>query len=157
MLAHPRTEATGDWGRTATRHCSDCHGSADYYYWHYPYNMNWQWNSRSWRGYYYDPWWWNDYWYWRDDDGEPIDRDPPRYFGERRRPSDTPGLVPGETKAREGEGAPSTPGGTDIRRDKDSPKQEGNATPQYQERRERPEPEEKPKPKKKKEKAEEDN
>jgi hypothetical protein len=67
MLAHPTTDASWDTGQTV-RHCSDCHESTDYYYWHNPYYNSWNWRSPYWRSYYGNPWWWDDYWYW-DDDG----------------------------------------------------------------------------------------
>lgn len=99
MLAHPRVEATEDYGdyEQGRRHCSDCHGSADYYYWHYPNYFNWYWNYRSWRSYYYDPWWWRDYWYCCDDDyeGAPVEKGERHLWQPVERPTDTPGLAPG--------------------------------------------------------------
>lgn len=160
MLVHPRTEGTDDWHQTR-RHCSDCHGSADYYYWHGPYYNNWYWGQRSWRSYYYDPWWWNDYWYWYDDDGEPVKTEPPHYYDEQVRPKpEGPGLAPGDPTATQQDVKPSTPGGTTIGNEPVEKQQPAKTDPQYYKPQPRPKPQEKPKQpekKKKQEKAEEDN
>jgi hypothetical protein len=67
VLVHPMVESTGD--SETQRTCSDCHASADYYYWHFPHQYDWYSRHSSWSRYYYDPWWWDNYWYWRDDHG----------------------------------------------------------------------------------------
>lgn len=66
VLVHPQVETTGE--EPFPRMCSDCHSSADYYYWHFPYQSGWYSGYPSYRHYYYDPWWWNDYWWWDDDE-----------------------------------------------------------------------------------------
>jgi hypothetical protein len=161
MLVHPRSQGTDDW-HTTRRHCSDCHNSADYYYWHFPYYNNWYYGQRSWRSYYYDRWWWNDYWYWYDDDGEPVKTEPPHYYDERIRPKPAgPGLAPGEPQVPSKQEVPATPGGSTIGNQPAQNQQQGTPDPQYYQPRERPkpkEPEKTPKePKKKEEKAEESN
>jgi hypothetical protein len=96
VLQHPRTEMTAE--DSFPRHCSECHGSADYYYWHYPYHYGWYWGYSNWRSYYYDPWWWDDYWYWRyDDEGEHVEKGQ-RHLWQPRTPPTTPGLAPGTSQ-----------------------------------------------------------
>jgi hypothetical protein len=116
MLQHPATSATMTEGYSR-RHCSDCHGSADYYYWHYPYAFNWSWDSRYYRSYYYDPWWWNDYWYCCDDDngggGTPVERGERHLFQQIERPTGgtegTPKIIESEIK---GSGTPGSDAGS---------------------------------------------
>ncbi len=99
VLVHPRTayRETSEF----PRHCSDCHSSADYYWWHYPYG--WYWRYPYWRSYYCEPWWWDDYWYWRDD-GTSTQRPTKRLWEPRRRPSSgEPQVVPGKTKEKDEE------------------------------------------------------
>jgi hypothetical protein len=159
MLVHPRAQGTDDW-HTTRRHCSDCHGSADYYYWHFPYYNTWYRGHRSWRSYYYDPWWWNDYWYWYDDNGEPIDRQPTRYFGDRTRPvPSSPGLVPGEKQVQQKDEKPASPGGSTIGNQPSQPPEQDKPDSQYYKKRERPTKQEtQPKERKADEKkAEEEN
>jgi hypothetical protein len=95
-LVHPTID-TAEYGDRTTRHCSDCHGSADYYYWHYPYYFNWYWGQSHWRSYYYDPWWWYDYWYCCDDDYErfPVERGERHLWEPVQRPDESPRLAPG--------------------------------------------------------------
>jgi hypothetical protein len=101
MLSHPRTEATPE-PTQPRRHCSDCHGSADYYYWHYPNYFNWYWDYPSWRSYYYDPWWWYDYWYWYDDGGVPVQKGERHLWQRVERPKEEAEFVPGmpDTKSK---------------------------------------------------------
>ncbi len=91
VIVHPRVEGDGDYSYR-TRYCSDCHGSPDFYYWHWPYYDTWYWRYPHWRSYYCRPWWWSDYWYWKGDSEGPIYQEP-RYFDERTRPA-TP-VLPG--------------------------------------------------------------
>jgi len=71
VLVHPQVETTGE--DNSPRMCSDCHSSADYYYWHFPYQYGWYSGYPSYRHYYYDPWWWDNYWYWDDNNGHDGD------------------------------------------------------------------------------------
>ncbi|MGQ9602941.1 MAG: hypothetical protein ACUVUU_01880 [bacterium] len=94
VIVHPRVEDT-DGSSYRTRYCSDCHASADFYYWHWPYYDRWYWSYPHWRSYYCYPWWWNDYWYWKGDTSGPTWQEP-RYFEERMRPA-TP-VLPGGSR-----------------------------------------------------------
>jgi hypothetical protein len=159
MLQHPGTSAAVTEGYTR-RHCSDCHGSADYYYWHYPHYFNWNWNRSYYRSYYYDPWWWNDYWYCCDDDGgtggTPVEKGERHLFQPVQRPTEgtdgTPKIIGSDTK-------PSQPSGSDAGSiGQDKPSQQVTTKKEKSGRHlwrpvERPKKETKPKPKK--EKAEE--
>ena len=74
VLVHPQVQTTGE--DNSVKMCSDCHSSADYYYWHYPYQYNWYSTNPHWSRYYYNPWWWDNYWYWHDDDHDGGGRAP---------------------------------------------------------------------------------
>ena len=74
VLVHPTVETTGE--NTSPRMCSDCHSSPDYYYWHFPSQYNWYSRNPSWGRYYHDPWWYDNYWYWKDDGGHGTPRAP---------------------------------------------------------------------------------
>lgn len=98
VLVHPAVETTGQ--DESPRTCSDCHSSADYYYWHFPYQYNWYSRYPSWSHYYHDPWWWDNYWYWKDDGREPS-RGPERQLWQPRVP---PGAQPTLTPGASGDG-----------------------------------------------------
>jgi hypothetical protein len=140
-----------------TKNCSDCHSSADYYYYHFPYYYD-RWGAgRYWRSYYSDPWWYHDYWWWDGEDNEGLPVGAPHYYDQRERPSNVPTLVPsaGEVKTKEGE-APAVPGGSTGSEVKEKPKTESSGS-QYYVPRVRPdqpkeEPKEEPKDVKKEEK-----
>jgi hypothetical protein len=94
--------------------CSDCHSSADYYYWHYPYQYNWYSNNRHWSGYYYNPWWWDDYWYWHDDGGSDTNRAPSGHLWQPRVPPSSgsqPVIAPGTSGNAKDTGKSSGQGG----------------------------------------------
>ncbi len=146
VLVHPQTsEMTRS---DSPRHCSDCHNSADYYYWHFPYLDTWYWRYPYWRSYYCRPWWWDDYWWW--DDSETPRWESPRYYEERNRPVH-PGLPGGEMKTK--------PHKDNVRDDRAirKGKNQSDKTPRYHRDRKRPEPKTPSAPKKEKQKAEEDD
>jgi hypothetical protein len=98
VLVHPEVDNTA--ADNSTRMCSDCHSSADYYYWHSPYENSWYSHSRYWNSYYYDPWWYDDYWYWhggdRGDRGGGGTAGPERKLWQPRvPPSGQPNIAPG--------------------------------------------------------------
>ena len=84
VLVHPQVEMTGE--DNSPRTCSDCHSSADYYYWHYPYQYNWYGMSPHWNRYYNNPWWYDNYWYWRDDGKGETPQAPPAHLWQPRVP-----------------------------------------------------------------------
>jgi hypothetical protein len=146
----PVTDDTGTYH--PRKHCSDCHSSADYYYYHYPYYYNSFYGYPHWRSYYCDPWWYHDYWWW-DDDGESLPAGATRYWDQRDRPGTVPKLAPpaGGTKTKD-EKTPALPGGSNGAELKEKPKSEGSES-QYHQPRTRPEkPKEEPKEQKKEEK-----
>lgn len=96
VLVHPQVEMAGE--DNSPRMCSDCHSSADYYYWHYPYQYNWYGNSRHWNGYYNNPWWYDNYWYWHDDGKGETNRAPAGHLWQPRVPPTSgsqPVIAPG--------------------------------------------------------------
>jgi hypothetical protein len=114
-------------------HCSDCHNSADYYYYHFPYYSHYGYGSyRSWRGYYWDPWWYHDYWWWDSDEGgEPAGTT--RYWNDRGRSDDVPKLAPpaAGTKAKDPKIPPTSDGGQSG----DQGKKKDDSGSRYNERR----------------------
>jgi hypothetical protein len=155
-LVHPPvTDQSGVYYHPR-KDCSDCHSSADYYYYHFPYHSYYGWGGRYWRSYYWDPWWYHDYWWW-DDDGESLPTGATRYWDQRDRPGDVPRLVPpaGGTKTKDDQ-SPSLPDGTQGSEVKEKPKSESPGS-QYYQPRTRPEPpkQEPKEPKKEEKKAEE--
>jgi hypothetical protein len=78
VLRHP----TGDsvvQGEAYYRSCGDCHEDAAYYHPFYSYGRS---NDR-WRGYYGNPWWYNDYWWYQHDHGNDDEVAPPVEQGTR--------------------------------------------------------------------------
>lgn len=117
VLVHPQVQATGE--ATPTKTCSDCHASADYYYWHFPYQYGWYSSSPWWGHYYRDPWWWNDYWYWHDDDhghgGASIETGERHNWQPTTRPPTTPAIAPGSSSSASdyGKSSGGSEGGSD--------------------------------------------
>ena len=108
ILVHPTVDTTSGYHQTA-RHCSDCHASADFYYWHYPYYYNSYGRRSYWRSYYYDPWWWDDYWYWRDDDEGGSGLEQRHLWQPRTPPERTPAVVPETSPQYRPEVGPDVP------------------------------------------------
>ncbi|MFH1219855.1 MAG: hypothetical protein V1694_05325 [Candidatus Eisenbacteria bacterium] len=111
VLVHPTVETTGE--DTSPRMCSDCHSSPDYYYWHFPYQYNWYSRNPSWGRYYHDPWWYDNYWYWKDDGGHGTPRAPQGHLWQPRvTPSGSqPNLTPGASGSAGGDSKSSGQGG----------------------------------------------
>jgi hypothetical protein len=109
-LVHPGPALVSEAG-SRPRHCNDCHGSTDYYYWHYPNHYHSYWRSPYWRSYYYDPWRCNDYWYWKDDDSdvEPVSAPRGVLFQPRTPPEEPSPALPGGGKVKEGDRTPRQP------------------------------------------------
>jgi hypothetical protein len=106
VLVHPTVQTTD--GDNYRRTCSDCHSSADYYYWHFPYQYNWYSRYPSWSHYYHDPWWWDNYWYWKDDRGDDSPRLPERSLWQPRvAPGSQPAIAPGTGGAARDDGKAS--------------------------------------------------
>jgi len=147
VIVHPKTS-----GMTteSPRHCSDCHNSADYYYWHFPYLDTWYWRYPYWRSYYCRPWWWDDYWWW--DDSETPKWESPHYYEKRNRPAQPglPGGAIGTKKTKEQVQDERAVGKSKGESKKDS-------VPHYQRDRQRPKPEQPRQPKKRKQKSKEEN
>jgi hypothetical protein len=158
MIAHPAIQS-GDTTYQPRQQCSDCHSSADYYYYHYPYYYDSYWGHSYWRSYYMDPWWWHDYWYWEDsgEEGQGLPEGTPRYWDQRNRPAPTPKLVPGSgtEKSKEEQAPPAS--GSDTKVKEDTKKSQDTSGKQYWERPpKRPEkPPEPEQPKKEQEKEKE--
>jgi hypothetical protein len=155
LVHQPVTDDSGTYYHPR-KNCSDCHSSADYYYYHFPYNSYYGWGvgQRYWRSYYWDPWWYHDYWWW-DDEGEGTVTAPTRYWEERDRPEAVPKLVPpaGATGIK-GDQAPAAPGGSEI---KEKQKSDTSGSRYYQPRTRPEKPKEQPSEPKKEEKKAEDN
>ncbi len=151
VVVHPQT--SGMETSESPRHCSDCHNSADYYYWHFPYLDTWYWRYSYWRSYYCRPWWWDDYWWW--DDSQAPKWEAPRYYEDRRSPQE-PGLPGGAIRVK-----PKKSKGEEDKSIRQDTKQapEKPTVPNYYQNRKRPKAESpsQPKKKKKKEKAKEGN
>ena len=155
-LVHPPvTDESGTYYHPR-KNCSDCHSSADYYYYHFPYGSYYGRGGRYWNSYYRDPWWYHDYWNW-DNQGEGLPTGETHYWDQRVRPESVPKLPAsaGETN-NAGERTPSVPGATQGSETKESPKS-GDSGSRYSEPRKRPEPpKQEPKEKQKEEKKAED-
>jgi hypothetical protein len=115
VLVHPQVEDTT--ADNSTQMCSDCHSSADYNYWHFPYQNSWYSHSRYWNSYYYDPWWYDDYWYWHGGDrgdrgGGGGTAGPERKLWQPRTPpGGEPSIAPG-TSGNAGSGNKSSESGS---------------------------------------------
>jgi hypothetical protein len=101
VLVHPTVETTGD--NQTPRTCADCHSSADYYYWHFPYQYNWYSRYPSWNRYYHDPWWYDNYWYWKDDGSGGTGAPQGHLWQPRVAPGSEPTIAPGTS------GTPANP------------------------------------------------
>lgn len=127
VLVHPKVEATGE--EASTRTCSDCHASADYYYWHFPYSYGWYSRSPWWNRYYHDPWWWDNYWYWKDGGKGSVGR-PERPLWQPLAPSESkPTISPGVTPSVPGE---SRATGQDTGKSGGEKKEAGGQRPLWQ-------------------------
>jgi hypothetical protein len=115
VLVHPEVQMTGE--DNSAKMCSDCHSSADYYYWHYPYQYNWYSRNPHWSNYYNNPWWWDNYWYWDDHDhggGGETPRAPGGHLWQPRNPPATGGepvIAPGTSGNTKDSGKSSGQGG----------------------------------------------
>lgn len=123
VLVHPQVETTGD--DQASRTCADCHSSSDYYYWHFPYQYNWYSHYPSWNRYYHDPWWWDNYWYWKDGDGGESPRAPQGHLWQpRTAPQTQPSIAPGSsTNSGDGSKASDKGSGSGTQKDGSEEKQ----------------------------------
>jgi hypothetical protein len=141
-LVHPPvTDESGTYYHPR-KNCSDCHSSADYYYYHFPYGSYYGWGGRYWSSYYWDPWWYHDYWNWEGDGSEPAGTT--RYWDNRGRSGDVPMLVPpaSGTKTKDSQ-APPAANGSQVGESKD--KNQNDSGSRYYERdRQGREPEKKP-------------
>jgi hypothetical protein len=155
MLAHPVTDVTSGSGDTV-RQCSDCHSSADYYYWHYPYYNTWSWRSPSWHSYYYEPWWWNNYWYWDDGDGGGTPREERDLWQPRTPPAGETPALPGTAgeKVKETPRSPGTGSQTSQETTKQETKKQEKQLFQPRKPAEKPKQDEQPEKKERKSKDE---
>jgi hypothetical protein len=155
-LVHPPvTDDSGTYYHPR-KDCSDCHSSADYYYYHFPYQSYYGWGrGRYWQSYYWDPWWYHNYWWWDDDDEGGLPTGTTRYYDERERPDNVPRLVPpAEATKSTDDQAPKLPEGGSSGEVKEKPKSEDSGS-RYFEPRARPESPQKPKQEPKEQKKEE--
>jgi hypothetical protein len=147
-ITHPAVSGTAGVYHPR-KHCSDCHSSADYYYYHYPYYYNWYYGYPYWRSYYCNPWWYDDYWWWEGDEGGGESIAPSRYWNARRGTSGVPELTPAlpESKTKDSQATPAKKD-SDIK----EKKKEGSESQYYNRPTQRGQPEKKPKEVEKEEK-----
>jgi hypothetical protein len=140
-LVHPPvTDMSGTYYHPR-KNCSDCHSSADYYYYHFPYGSYYGWGGRYWSSYYWDPWWYHDYWNWEDDGSEPAGTT--RYWDNRGRSGDVPILVPpaSGTKTKDSQAPPANGGQVGESKNKS---QDDSGSRYFDRNRQGREPEKKP-------------